>query len=450
MSKAEILKLLSDSISIQSVSVDSKRRGEILKAVDFLMKHLKLMGCEVRLIKKENFPPLVLGIYHINTDRYQYGKRETIGIYGHYDVQPEDPVDEWRSPPFKLTLRNGKIYGRGVADNKGHVIQNLISIKHLIKENKLKNNIVFILEGEEETGSISLEEYVKEAKDILAKVDVFYVTDTGMYRKNIPQIFFGLRGLVYFELIIETGIKDLHSGLWGNRVLNPAQVASQLFAKMKDERTGRVLIPGFYDEVRAISKEERKLLTAVARTDEGQIKEAGVYKLLSLDKKQPYLSAKIYPSLDINGFISGYTGEGAKTVIPRKAVIKFSCRLVENQNPENIENLVKEFITNNLTKGVKYDLKILSKDHPFYTNTNNQFVKKTAEILTGFFGNKTRFNRSGGSIPAAEVLQRFYKKPIILTGFTLPDDNIHSPNENFDEEMFFRGIECLKIIYSKI
>src|SRR3990172_12055791 len=192
MSKAEILKLLSDSISIQSVSVDSKRRGEILKAVDFLMKHLKLMGCEVRLIKKENFPPLVLGIYHINTDRYQYGKRETIGIYGHYDVQPEDPVDEWRSPPFKLTLRNGKIYGRGVADNKGHVIQNLISIKHLIKENKLKNNIVFILEGEEETGSISLEEYVKEAKDILAKVDVFYVTDTGMYRKNIPQIFFGL------------------------------------------------------------------------------------------------------------------------------------------------------------------------------------------------------------------------------------------------------------------
>lgn len=449
MNKAEILKLFSDLISIQSVSADSKRRSEILKAVDFLKNKLKEIGFKIQLIGKGDSPPLILGIYHLDNDRGLDGKRQTIGIYGHYDVQPEDPVDEWKTSPFKLVIKNGKMYGRGVADNKGHVIQNLVSINQLIKTKKLTNNIVFILEGEEETGSMHFEDYVKKIKDILSRVDVFYVTDVGMYRKNIPQIFFGLRGLVYFELTIEIGIKDLHSGLWGNRVLNPAQVAGQLFSKMKDEKTGRVLIPGFYNDVRSISKEERKLLEAVARTDEGQIKEAGVYKILSLDKKQPYLSAKIYPSLDINGFVSGYAGEGAKTIIPRQAVVKFSCRLVEQQNPEKIEILVRDFIAKNLPEGVKYDLKILSKDHPFYTEINNRYVKKTAEILAGFFGNETRFNRTGGSIPAAEILQRLYKKPIILTGFTLPDDNLHSPNENFDEEMFLKGIEALEKIYSQ-
>ena len=289
MKNQEIISLLRDFISIQSVSADSKRYGEILKAVDFLKSKLKELGFDAMVIKKDESPPLILGTYHINTDRYQYGKRKTIGIYGHYDVQPEDPVAEWKTPPFKLVVKNGKMYGRGVADNKGHVIQNLVSIKHLIEKNKLTNNIVFILEGEEEIGSFNFEHLAEEARDVLVKVDVFYVTDVGMYRKNIPQIFYGLRGLVYFELMIETGIKDLHSGLWGNLVLNPAQIASFLFSRMKDEKNGKVLIPGFYDKVRTISADERKLLKAVARTKKGQTKESETYKLVSLDKKQPYL-----------------------------------------------------------------------------------------------------------------------------------------------------------------
>src|SRR3989338_852118 len=374
MIKADILKLLSDFISIQSVSTDSNRHGEILKTVDFLKNKLKTMGFEVKVIGKDDPSPLIIGIYHLGSRRDQAGKRQTIGIYGHYDVQPEDPVKEWKSPPFRLTTKDGRIYGRGVADNKGHVIQNLVSIKRLIETNKLTNNIVFILEGEEEIGSTNFEKYSLEAKDILSKANVFYLTDTGMFRKNIPQIFYGLRGLVYFELTIETGKKDLHSGLWGNLVLNPAQVASQLFARMKDEKNGKVLIPGFYDKVRTISADERKLLKAVARTKKGQTKETETYKLVSLDKKQPYLSAKIYHSLDINGFISGYSGEGVKTVIPRKATVKFSCRLVENQNPERIAELVRDFVKNTLPEGVKYDLKILSKDHAFYTDINNPYV----------------------------------------------------------------------------
>ena len=348
MSKAEVLKLLSDFISIQSVSADSKRRSEIFKAVDFLENILKELGFEVKLIKKENFPPLVLGIYHIDADRYQYGKRETIGIYGHYDVQPEDPVGEWSSPPFKLILNKGKMFGRGVADNKGHVIQNFASIKHLIETKKLRNNIVFILEGEEETGSVNFENYVSKAKDILSKVGVFYLTDVGMHDKNLPQIIYGLRGLLYFELELDIGIKDLHSGIYGNRVLNPAQILANLFAKMKDEKTGRILIPNFYSKVKKLSLEERDLLRKARRSDEDEKKEAGVYEVLSLDNHQPYLSSKVYPSLDINGIISGYTGEGAKTIIPRKALVKFSLRLVNDQDPDEIETLVKKFIANNL------------------------------------------------------------------------------------------------------
>lgn len=443
MQKQEILKLLSDFISIQSVSTDSKRLSEILQAVEFLTKNLKSMGFEIKLLKKNTAPPLILATKSISK------KGKTIGIYGHYDVQPEDPVDEWATPPFKLTVKNGKIFGRGVADNKGHVIQNIISIKHLIEINKLNNNIVLIFEGEEECGSSNFEKYVAKTKEILKKVDVFYLLDAGMYEKNMPQIFYGLRGLVYFELDVNIGSKDLHSGIYGNRVLNPAQVLADLFATMKESSTGKILIPGFYDKVKKISEKERQFLKQVARSGEGQKEEAGVYKVISQDARQPYISSKVYPSLDINGIISGYVGEGQKTIIPKSAKVKFSTRLVENQSPDETEKLVYRFIKNNITDGVKWNLSVLSKDAPFYTDFENEYVKKTANIFEDIFGNKTRFNRSGGSIPAAEILQRIYKKPIIVTGFTLPDDNIHSPNENFDEEMLFKGIQALEIIYSQ-
>ena len=448
MDKGVILKLLSDFIAIQSVSAHQERKSQIQKAASFLSSELEKLKFEVRLLKNGDAPPLILGTHYLSHDR-GIDNSKTIGIYGHYDVQPEDPVGEWKTQPFRLTTKSGKLYGRGVADNKGHVIQNLTSIKRLIEVNKLKNNIIFILEGEEETGSVNFENYVSEAKEILSKVDVFYLTDVGMFRRNIPQIFYALRGLVYFELSLETGSRDLHSGIWGNRVSNPVQIAAHLFAKMKDEKTGKILIPGFYDNVRKIPEKERSLLRDVARSDAQQLKDAGVYELVSLDKKQPYLSTKIYPSLDINGFISGYGEDGAKTVIPRKAIIKFSCRLVERQNPDKIEISVKNFVRNNLPKGVKYNLRVLSKNYPFYTDLNNPLVKKSAAILTRHFGNKSLFNRSGGSIPAAEILQRRFKKPIILTGFTLPDDNIHSPNENFDAEMFWKGIGALEKIYSQ-
>lgn len=443
MKRHEVVDLFNKLVAIESVSTDKSRFGEIIKAVNFLSTDLKKMGFEVHVLKKNNYPPLVLA------KKFVPGVKSTIGIYSHYDVQPEDPLKEWRSPPFKLTLKNGKFFGRGVADDKGHVIQNLTAISKLIETKKLKNNIVFIFEGEEESGSCSFEYYVKQAKQLLSGVDVFYVTDTGAATKNIPQIFYGLRGIVYFELRVEIGKRDLHSGVYGNRIYNPAQILANLLMRIKTINSNHIKIPHFYDQYRKPPKEEIKLLKKAVKRIDNIKKYSQAYKILEFDHVSPSYANKIIPSFDVHGIISGYIGQGEKTIIPKRATMKFSFRLVENQQPAEIEKLASDFIRNNLPEGVKYELKTLSKSAPFYTSLDNLYIKKTAGILEKVFGNECLFNRSGGSVPAAEILARLFKKPVILTGFTLPDDNLHAPNENFDEEMFFKGIKALEMIYSQ-
>ena len=328
MGKKQILQNLADFIKIQSVSTDKSRYRQILQAVAFLENKLKSLGFKIRLLKQDNSPPLIIA------QKFVKGGQKTIGIYGHYDVQPEDPVEEWHTLPFDLTIRQGKFFGRGVADNKGHIIQNIAAIEYIIKNKLLQNNIVFILEGEEETGSITFEKYVQEVKNDLKNIDVFYLTDVGMHQKNVAQIFYGLRGLLYFEIKIQTGKRDLHSGVYGNRVLNPAQILSCLFAKIKDEKTGYINIPHFYDDLRKPAKSELEILAKTKKSDEEEKQEANVEQLISVDQKYPYLSAKIYPSFDIHGIYSGYIKEGSKTIIPSSAIAKFSFRLIENQDPE--------------------------------------------------------------------------------------------------------------------
>lgn len=444
MNKQNTLQFLSDFLSIQSVSADSKRYSEILKAAELLKKKLNSLGFEIQFIEKENAPPLIIAKKTISKDA------KTIGIYGHYDVQPEDPISEWKSEPFTLFSKNGKLFGRGIADNKGHIVQNIFAVSELIQSGSLKHNILMVLEGEEESGSENLEHFMIRAQEQLKDVDVFFVTDVGMYAKNMPQIFYALRGLAYFELKIEIGVRDLHSGVYGNQVYNPAQIISTLMAKMKNISTNEVDIPGFYETVRHVPQDELDLLEKTRVCDEDLIKESNTKKVISLKNFPTHLVSKILPSCDIHGMNSGYIGEGAKTIIPHAASVKFSFRLVEHQDPEKIIKLVKDFVSQNMPKGIDYDLKVLSADAPFYTEINNEYVQKIARIMTEEFGNETLFNRSGGSIPAAGILQRLFAKPIILTGFTLPDDNIHSPNENFDEEMFWKGITVFKRIYGEI
>ena len=436
------LSLLRELINIQSVSADPKRVEFIIKAAELISKKLKSLGFDIKIYRRGNFPPLIIAQKIISP------QQKTIGFYSHYDVQPEDPIDEWNTSPFELIEKNGQLYGRGVADDKGHLAAIISAIEDLIKNNKLVNNIVLVIEGEEEIGSMNFETYIKQANILLKDIDVFYVLDVGMHGRNLPQIFYGLRGLVYYEIEVEIGKLDLHSGIYGNRVYNPIQVLSELFSKLKSSKTGRIMIPGFYNKVKKITKKERELLKEADRTDKDEAKEAGTYTVIAIDAKQHSLSTKLYPSFDVHGIVSGYTGEGSKTVIPKKAKAKFSFRLVEYQDPDLISQSVRKFIKKNIPKGVKWELKLFSQCSPFYTDFDNEYVLKVSEIMKKKYGNKTLLNRAGGSIPAAEVLKRIFDKPIILYGFTLPESANHAPNENISKEMFIKGMEAIKEICS--
>lgn len=444
MTKKRILNELSDLIRIKSVSADGSKEEEMNKAVRFLEKKLTEMGFKVDLLKKKGSPSAIFAKYSVPH------AKKTVGIYGHYDVQPEDPVEEWTVPPFELTRRRGKLLGRGVADNKGHIIQNLTAVQQLITSQSLRANIIFFIEGEEECGSESFLSYIKKKKQELSSIDVFYITDVGMHAKSVPQIIYALRGLAYFELTIQIGKRDLHSGVYGNAVLNPAQVLADLLVKMKDITTGEVHIPGFYDDVRRPNQAEMDVLMKGSVADDMFQKETGTFVVTSMRNAPSYLAPKIFPSLDVHGLESGFIGEGPKTVIPRKARVKFSCRLVEYQNVRNIEKKVHSFIEENLPKGVQYTLHAFSYDDPFYTSIKDPYIRKTAKILSDHFGHETVLMREGGSVPAAEMIQRLFDTQVILTGFVLPDSNLHAPDENFDEEMFFSGIEALKKIYGSI
>ena len=403
-------KLFSDFVSIQSVSTDPSRHSEILRAVEFLKKELKSIGFEVKTYQKDNCPPLIIGICKPASAKAPARRGKTLGIYAHYDVQPEDPIGEWESPPFNLTSRNGKLFGRGVADDKGHIVQTLAAIRHMVETQNLASlqNIVLILEGEEEVGSQNFEYLINQAKQDLKKINVFYVLDMGMETGDQPEIFYELKGLIGFDIEVRTNKQDLHSGVYGNKVENPIQILSELFSKIKDSRKKKILIPRFYEKV----------------------------------------MSSLNPSFDIHGITGGYNGQGEKTIIPAKASAKFSFRLVENQTPDETEKIVTDFIRENIPKGVEYTLKTLGKLNPFYADINNKYVKETDKIFIEIFGKKTLFKRSGGSIGATSTLAKIFKKPLILTGFTLSDCNIHSPNENVDEEMFKKGIKALERIFS--
>jgi len=401
--KKTIINELSQFIKIQSVSADLHKSQEMEKAVKFLQNKLQKLGFVAEILKNEGSAPMIFAKKDI------IGAKKTVAIYGHYDVQSEDPIGEWDSDPFILTEKNGKYFGRGVADNKGHVIQNIAAIENLIASQSLKSNIIFIIEGEEESGSSHLENYLLTKAEELKKVDEFYITDLEMFQKGTPMIVNALRGLVYFEVKLKIGKRDLHSGVYGNAVLNPAQILANLMASMKDITTGEVNIPGFYDNVREFSKVELNILRA------------------------------------------------AKTIIPHSATVKFSCRLVENQKAVEIEKLVRDYIESFFAAkkpfpqlSVKLSIKTLSSDDPFFCSIDSPVIQRAADIMSMHFGKKTVFMREGGSIPAAEIIERLFGVSVVLTGFILPDSNLHAPNENFDEEMFWEGIEVMKKIYSGI
>ncbi len=439
------LKIFAKLVSFRSISLSAEYHDDMDKTVHFLQKLLSEAGFSVKLIDNIHRPhaPLIIATYTPSSFTH------TIGIYGHYDVQPAGNEAEWNSKPFQFDERDGTFFGRGVADNKGHIVQNITACKQLISERELKNRIVFILEGEEEAGSSGLETMLKSESEILSACDVFLVTDTEMYAKGVPQIISSLRGLVYFELILSAGKRDLHSGVYGNAAPDANIHMFRLLSKMVDESSGRIRIPDFYHDVRRYSSDELYHFARFSPEDavlQSEMETFGVQKIDGISKV--HLATTLLPSFTVHGIESGYTGPGEKTVLPHESRVKFSFRLVADQKASDIQQKVIRFIAKNVSDCMKYTLQTLSATDPFSADFTQQWTKKVSRILADHFGQETVIGRSGGSIPVAEILQRLFGKPIVLTGFTLSDDHIHGPNENMDADMFWEGIKVLKKIYS--
>src|SRR5262245_11425139 len=373
----------------------------------------------------------------------------TILFYGHYDVQPVDPLDLWESPPFEATVRDGEIYARGAADDKGQVFMHLKAIEaHLKKASALPLNIKLILEGEEEVGSVNLDNFIRANKSQLA-ADVVVISDSAMFDRGVPSICYSLRGLVYLQVDLRGTKSDLHSGVFGGAVANPAFVLAHLLAQMKD-RSGRIKIPGFYDDVRPLSDAERQQWQALPFNEKKYRKDLGAPKLAGESGFTVLERVWGRPTFEVNGLLSGFTGTGAKTVIPAIAMAKVSMRLVPDQDPDTIAKLFEAYVAKVAPKTVETKVTRLHGGKPWITEYNNPFVQAAGRAIEQGFGKTPVFCREGGSIPVVSTFQEELGLPAVLFGVGLPDENAHAPNERLDLANFHNGIVSSAILYDEI
>jgi len=373
----------------------------------------------------------------------------TILFYGHYDVQPVDPLDLWESPPFEATVRDGEIYARGSADDKGQVFMHFKAIEAHLKQNgRLPVNIKIILEGEEEVGSVNLDEFVRAHKDELG-ADVVVISDSPMFARGVPSICYGLRGLVYFQIDLRGSSTDLHSGSFGGAVANPGFVLAQMIAQMKD-RGGRIKIPGFYDDVVPLTDEERQAWASLPFNEKKYRKDFGIPKLFGESDYTTLERTWARPTLEVNGMLSGFTGEGAKTVLPAVAMAKISMRLVPNQDPNKIAELFDAYVRKLAPKTMELTVTRMHGGKPWMTSFDNPYVQAAGRAIEKGFGQKPVFTREGGSIPVVSTFQEELGLPSVLFGVGLPDENAHAPNEKLDVANFHGGIIASAILYQEI
>jgi acetylornithine deacetylase/succinyl-diaminopimelate desuccinylase-like protein len=373
----------------------------------------------------------------------------TILFYGHYDVQPVDPLDLWQSPPFEATIRDGEIYARGSADDKGQVFMHFKAIEaHLKQAGSLPVNIKIILEGEEEVGSANLDNFIRDHRGELG-ADVVVISDSPMFARGVPSICYGLRGLVYFQIDLRGSSTDLHSGSFGGAVSNPAFVLAQMLAQMKD-RSGRIKIPGFYDDVVALQDEERKAWASLPFNEKKYKKDFGIPKVAGETGYTTLERTWARPTFEVNGLLSGFTGEGAKTVLPAVAMAKVSMRLVPNQSPDKIAGLFEAHVKDIAPGTVELKITRMHGGKPWMTAYDNPYVQAAGRAIEKGFGRKPVFTREGGSIPVVSTFQEELGLPSVLFGVGLPDENAHAPNEKLDLENFQGGIIASAILYQEI
>ena len=429
---------LKDLLRIPSVSTLPQHKTDIGRAADFLAAQMRAIGLEhVEVIKTAGHPLVYADWLH--------APAKPIALcYGHYDVQPPDPLNEWTTPPFEPTERNQNLYARGAVDDKGQMFMHLKAVESLTKSGggKLPINVRLLLEGEEEVGGESIAKFVAENPQKL-KANFALVSDTEMYAPDLPTLCVGLRGMVYTEVEARGAKVDLHSGMYGGAAPNPFVALAQIIARLKDEN-GRVLIPGFYDRVINPSQEELKSWTSLPFDEKDYLQqEVGSTELTGEPGYSVAERTWARPTLDVHGMPGGFIGAGAKTVIPARAAAKISMRLVPNQRPEEIFKLFSEYVRSIIPRGIQINIRQLSGADPMLIRTDNDYVQASKDAMKEVFGKDTVLIRSGGSIPIVADFEKHLGIPSVMMGFGLPDDNLHAPNEKFHIPNFYRGIESI-------
>jgi acetylornithine deacetylase/succinyl-diaminopimelate desuccinylase-like protein len=442
--KDNFLGELIEFLKIPSISSEEKYKPDVLKAADWLANHIKSIGISDVKVHETEGHPIVFAQW------LEAGENApTVLVYGHYDVQPVDPLELWDSPPFEPVIKGTKIYGRGTCDDKGQLFAHLKSIESHLKINgKLPVNIKLIFEGEEECGGEAIEHFVKTNPELL-KCDTVLVSDTEWYADGLPSICYGLRGISYFEITVTGPDRDLHSGTYGGTLDNPVNTLCWLVSQMHD-KYGRVTIPGFYDSVIPLTQRERDGYKLLPFNEEHYCKELGIKATNGEFGYTTLERAWARPTLDLNGIFGGYTGDGAKTIIPSKASAKLSMRLVPNQTHDEIAAKFEDYIQKLAPETVKVDVKYLHGGNPFMVGLESKSISAALEALEEAVGVKPVFMRDGGSIPIVGLFQIILNAPTVLMGLGLPDDNIHSPNEKFDLRNFFSGIKASAIFLDKL
>ena len=437
------LEQLFELLRIPSVSTLPERGEDVRRCAQFLANDLNDMGMRnVKVMSTKGHPALY-------AEWLGAPGAPTILIYGHYDVQPPDPLDLWESPPFEPEIRNGEIYARGSADDKGQLFAYFKAIEaYLSQEEKLPVNVKLLIEGEEEIGSAHTHAFVSEHLELL-QADAILLSDNSMFSRGVPAICCGTRGLIACQIELESAARDLHSGSFGGVAENPIQVLADILSKLKDDDE-RITIPGFYDNVLELSAGEKQYFANLPFDEEVLKKEIGVAELIGEKGFSPLEREWARPSLDVNGILGGFTGEGVKTIIPAKVMAKITMRLVKNQDPAKILQSTKEYITSLAPSSVKLTISGETGGTAYLTPLDHPLLKHISKAVQQSYGREPLFTRTGGSIGILSTFSDLLKAPIAMVGLSYPDDNIHAPNEHLAEEAYYAGIETAAYLLNEL
>ena len=434
---------LKEFLAIESVSSQKEHDSDMRRCSQWIVDHLQSIGMnDVQIFETPGHPV-------VYAEWSGAPGKPTVLFYGHYDVQPVDPVNLWTSPPFEATIRGDYLYARGSADDKGQIFIHFKAIEAYLKTvGSLPVNIKMIIEGEEEVGSPNLDRFVKDHKELL-DADLVLISDSSMFAKGVPSVCYGLRGLAYMEVELTGPNKDLHSGSFGGSVHNPIQALSELIASLHDKR-GKITIPGFYKDVRPLTAKERKAYKKLPWNDKKYAKDLGVARLHGERGYTTLERLWARPTLECNGIWGGYTGEGAKTVLPSKAYAKISMRLVPDQNSVKTAKLFERHIAKIAPKTVSVTVRSLHGGEPALTPIDSPGVQAAVAALEKGFGKKPLYQREGGSIPIVVQFKKILGLDTVLLGFGLPDENAHAPDEHLSLENFFGGIRTAIHYYNEL